>query len=90
MPRNPKTRYKTMKIANIDRENIYIFWTTSGIWMKFSGKMWLMIILKLKKKQVLYVSSKERGTLFRRYIFEKPQSQIETPAAISGLNYKWL
>ena len=47
-----------------------------------------MIMLKLKKKQVLYVSSKERGTLFRRYIFEKPQSQIETPAAISGLNYK--
>ena len=39
-----------MKIANIDREIIYIFWTTWGISTKFSGKVWLTIILKLTNK----------------------------------------
>ena len=33
-----------MKIANMDREILHNFWMTSGISMKFSGKMWLMII----------------------------------------------
>ena len=27
-------------------ENIFIFWTTWEISMRFSGKMWLMIIFK--------------------------------------------
>ena len=40
-----------MKIANIEREIIYNFWTTWGIYMKFSGKMCLMIILKVTKIQ---------------------------------------
>ena len=31
---------KLMKIVNIDRENLYIVWTTGGISMKFSGKIW--------------------------------------------------
>ena len=35
-----------MKIANIGEEIIHIFWTNGGTSMKFSGKMWLVIILK--------------------------------------------
>ena len=40
-----------MKIADIDREILHNFWTTWGISMKFSRKMWLMIILKVTKNQ---------------------------------------
>ena len=40
-----------MKILNIDEENLHIFWTTWGISMKFSGKIWLMIILKVTTNQ---------------------------------------
>ena len=45
-----------MKIANIDRESLHIFWTNWGISLKFSGKMWLMIILKLTKNHGSTVS----------------------------------
>ena len=45
-----------MKIVNIDGEALHIFWTTSGISLKFSGKMWVMIILKFTKKQGLTLS----------------------------------
>ena len=40
-----------IKIINIDKENVHIFQSTRGISMKFSGKMRLMIILKVIKKQ---------------------------------------
>ena len=40
-----------MKIVNIEGENLYIFWTSWGISMKFSGR-WLMIILNHKKNKV--------------------------------------
>ena len=40
-----------MKIANIDREFLHIFWTTSGNSMKFSGKMCFKVILKVTKNQ---------------------------------------
>ena len=36
-----------MQIANIDREILHIFWTTWEI----SMKMWLIIILKVTKRQ---------------------------------------
>ena len=39
-----------MKITNIDKEILHIVWTTWGIWIKFSGKMWLMIILSHKNQ----------------------------------------
>ena len=39
--------WKSTKIVNIDWESLYIFWNFWGI----SGKMWLMIILKLTKNQ---------------------------------------
>ena len=45
-----------MKIVNIDGENHQIFWTTWEILVKFSGNVWIMIILKLKKKQGLILS----------------------------------
>ena len=40
-----------MTIANIDREFLHIFWMTWGTSMKFSGKMWLIITLKVTKDQ---------------------------------------
>ena len=53
-----------MKIANIGREILQNFWTTTGIWMKFLGKMCLMIILKVTKKPGFH-------PFFRRCIFRK-------------------
>ena len=41
-----------MKIANIEREVLHIFWTTWGISIKLSGKMWHDNIKNHKKKQV--------------------------------------
>ena len=69
-----------MKRANIDGENLHIFWTTWGIlMMTFSGKMWLMIILKLKlkKKQGLILSLKNT-------FLEKPggECQTESPSLL--------
>ena len=40
-----------MKIANIGKEFLHIFWTTWGNSMKFSGKMCFKIILKVTKNQ---------------------------------------
>ena len=42
---------KLLIIVNIGRENRHILWTTWAISMNFSGKMWLMTILK-----VIYLS----------------------------------
>ena len=47
-----KNRWKSINIdREIDREILYIFWTTWGIAIKFSGKMWLMIMLRVTKNQ---------------------------------------
>ena len=46
---NIKKSEKIMKIVNTDRENVHIFWTIWGLSIKFSGKMWIMIILKVTK-----------------------------------------
>ena len=51
--KNPK---KSMKIANIYREILHIFWTIWGIRLKLSGKMWLMIMLKVTKSQCFTLS----------------------------------
>lgn len=37
------------KIVNIELENLHIFWATSWISMEVSGKMWLVINLKVTK-----------------------------------------
>ena len=47
MSKNPKNWGKMMKIANTDKEFFHIFWTAWGNSMKFSGKMYFEIILKL-------------------------------------------
>ena len=46
---NIKKSEKIMKVVNTDRENVHIFWTIWGLSIKFSGKMWIMIILKVTK-----------------------------------------
>ena len=66
MSKNLKNWWKLMKIANIDREILHNFWTTWGISMKFSGKMWLMIILKVTKNQGFTLSLEDA-------FFEKTQ-----------------
>ena len=77
-----------MKIANIDREILHNFWTTWGISMKFSGKMCLMIILKVTKKQGFII-------IIEDTFFEKPQGGVKltapsppppSPPAVLGLN----
>ena len=56
-----------MKIANIDRESLHNFWTNLGISIKFSGKIWLMIILKVTKTQQFTPSLEDT-------FLEKPQA----------------
>ena len=70
-----------MKRANIDGENLHIFWTTWGILMiKFSEKMWLTKISKLKLKK----NKKKQGLILslKNTILEKPggECQTETPS----------
>ena len=48
-----------MKTVNTDTENLHIFLTTWGTSMKFWGKMWLIIVLKVTKKQVFTLSLKD-------------------------------
>ena len=44
-------RQNSMKIVNIEGGNLHMFRTTRGNSTKFSGNMWLMLILKVIKKQ---------------------------------------
>ena len=55
-----------MKILYINEENIHIFRTTGRISMKFSGKMWLITILEVTKKQEFILSLENK-------FLEKPQ-----------------
>ena len=55
-----------MKMLYINEENIHIFWTTGRISMKFSGKMWLVTILEVTKKQEFILSLENK-------FLEKPQ-----------------
>ena len=43
---------KLVNVVNIEEENLHIFWTSWEIPLKFSGKTWLMIILKVTKEQI--------------------------------------
>ena len=52
-----KKSKKLLKIAeNRDRESLHIFWMTWEIPIEFSGKMWLMIILKVTENQCFIFS----------------------------------
>ena len=69
-----------MKIANIDRDILHKFWTTWGISMKFSEKMWLMIILKFPKNQGLTLSLEDS-------FFKQPQGGMwNWPPDVLGLS----
>ena len=66
-----------MKIANIDGENLHIFWTTWGISMNFLGKMWLF----RKNKQGPIFSLEDT-------FLEKPDGRVKMthPQPIKGRN----
>ena len=51
MLKYPNNQWKLMKIANIDSyiASLHILWTTSGMSMRFSGKMRVMIMLKVRE-----------------------------------------
>ena len=70
-----------MKIANIDREILHDFWTTWGISMKLSGKMYFMIILKFTINQGFTLC-------LDNTIFKKPQGggggQTDPAPAVLG------
>ena len=82
MSKNPKNWWKSMKIANIDRQTLHNFWKTGGISMKFSGKMCLMTILKVTKNQgfTLYLEDT---------FFGKPQGEekLTPPSRFRVNNY---
>ena len=60
-----------MKIANIDREILHNFWSTWGISMKFWGRMWPMIILKVTENQGFFLFIHDTKT--------KGAGQIDSP-----------
>ena len=71
-----KKSEKLMKVVNIDGQNLHIFQTTWGISMKFSGKMWVVILLKVTKNQGFTFSVEDT-------FWEKPQRG--PPPAVQGL-----
>ena len=58
---------KSMKIVNIEGENLHVFWTIWGMSMKYSGKTWLMIILKVTKKQSLTLFLSRKHTFWKNH-----------------------
>ena len=72
---------KGITLVNIDEENLHIFWTAWGISMRFSGKMWLMTILKFTRKTWLQTIS-STGT-FRKMTEGGDQTD---PLAFLGLS----
>ena len=73
-----------MKIANIDRESLHIFWTTWRISMKFSGKIWLMIILKVTKNQGFTIALEDTSS-------EKSKGGVKlTHPVFLGLSLKYI
>ena len=61
---NLKRSNKFISIVNIEEETLHVFWTTWGIQMKRSGKMWLMIILKFTKNHSFTIS--QENTFFKK------------------------
>ena len=79
---NVKKSKKSMKIVNIEAENLHIFCTTRRISAKFSGKMWLMIILKITKNQGF--------TLSLENIFSKKSKGVKlNPTTLIRVNDFW-
>ena len=79
MSKNPKNWRKLMKIANIDREFLYIFWTTRENSMTFSGKICFKIILKVTKNQGSTLS-------IENTFFKKPlEGQFDPPGILGSI-----
>ena len=57
---------ESMKKVSIDRENLQKFWMNWQNSMKFSAKMWIMIISKMTKNHVFTLSLEDT-------FLEKPQ-----------------
>ena len=76
---NVKKLKNSMKVVNIDEENLHIFQTAWGISMNFSGTMYLMITFKVRKKHGFTLS------------LEKPQwGQMKSPSLfIVNLKRNW-
>ena len=70
-----------MKIANIDRKIIHNFWTTWEIAMRFSEKMYIMIILEVTKNQGFSLSLEDK-------LFEKPHGWTNWPPSPAVLRLK--
>ena len=71
-----------MKIANIDREFLHIFWKTWGNSVKFSGKMCFKITLKVAKNQGSTLSIED-------IFFKKPQGVSIWPTWYTCIFY-WM
>ena len=86
MLKNPKNWWKLMKIDNIDREIVHIFWTTWRNSLKFLGKMCLKIILKVTKNHGFTLSLADTFS-------EKPQGGVKLMLSIwvpiNGLKYSF-
>ena len=71
-----------MKIVNIEGEILLILWMTRGISMKFSGKMWLMMILKVTKNQGFTLSLEDT-------VLEKPQGGVKLTSLLMDNRIGW-
>ena len=79
---NSKQYEKLVKMVNIEGENLCIFWRTWGNSIKFSGKMWLMIILKVTKNQGFILSLEN---IFLETLQGEDQIDPPPPPAVLGL-----
>ena len=70
-------------MVNTEEEDLYILWVTLEISIKFSGKMWFIIILKVSEKQG-FTFSLENAFL------EKPQGGGRRGMGGGGLGSNWL
>ena len=71
-----------MKIANIEKENLHVLWTTWEISIKLLENMWLIIILKVTKKQRFTLS-------LENTFFEKPEgASIDPPSRSAFLGLR--
>ena len=76
---NVKKSKKLIKIVNTGEDYLHIFQTTTGIFMKLSRKMCLMIILKVTKNHGFTLS-------LENAVLQKQQGgQTDPPPAFYGL-----
>ena len=83
----------TMKIANIDRKSLHIFRATWEISMKFSGKMWFVIILKVSKRQGFTLSLEDTFWVKPHEIegvgVKCPPPPLPYPPSLFRVNKQW-